>query len=159
MKVGKYGNIYGHTQFEDYIIFNILKIWVRSRRSGCLATWFCYLLIANSGNKTATPPWPDSFIDLTILNLNIVRNTTRDGQPSHRTKLIVHSLSLNKTTSLSCLHFNEVWEQANITIITKKVVCSYTSYRFHDTLRVRIKLLPWALRLPSKQTRFVDMKR
>ena len=33
--------------------------WVRSRNCGCLVTWFCYQLIAKTGNKTATVPWPD----------------------------------------------------------------------------------------------------
>ena len=32
--------------------------WERSRRCGCLVTWFCYHLIAKPGNKTATPSWP-----------------------------------------------------------------------------------------------------
>ena len=35
---------------------------VGSRRCGCLVTWFCYQLIAKPGNKTATPPWPNSLI-------------------------------------------------------------------------------------------------
>ena len=30
---------------------------VRSWRCGCLATWFCYQLIAKPGNKTAAPPY------------------------------------------------------------------------------------------------------
>ena len=30
------------------------RIWVRSRNSGCLVTWFCYQLIAKPGNKAAT---------------------------------------------------------------------------------------------------------
>ena len=36
-------------------------IWVRSRRCGCLVTWFCYQMIAKPGNKTAAPPWPDPY--------------------------------------------------------------------------------------------------
>ena len=28
-------------------------IWVKSRKCGCLVTWFCYHLIAKPGNKTA----------------------------------------------------------------------------------------------------------
>ena len=35
------------------------KLWVRSRNSSCLVTWFCYQLIAKPGNKTATVSWPD----------------------------------------------------------------------------------------------------
>ena len=35
------------------------RIWVRSRRFGCLVTWFCYELITKPGNKTVAPPWPD----------------------------------------------------------------------------------------------------
>ena len=38
-------------------------IWVRSRNCDCLVTWFCYQLIAKPGNKTATVPWPDPYID------------------------------------------------------------------------------------------------
>ena len=38
-------------------------IWVRSRRWGCLVTWFCYQMIAKPGNKTAAPLWPDPYID------------------------------------------------------------------------------------------------
>ena len=39
-----------------------LCIWVRSRNCGCLATWFCYQLIAKPGNKTAAVPWPDPYV-------------------------------------------------------------------------------------------------
>ena len=42
--------------------WNKFLIWVRSRRCGCLITWFCYQLIAKSGNKTAAPSWPDPYI-------------------------------------------------------------------------------------------------
>ena len=38
-----------------------LCIWVRSRNCGCLVTWFCYLLIAKPGNKTAPVLWPDPY--------------------------------------------------------------------------------------------------
>ena len=37
-------------------------IWVRSRRCGCLVTWFCYHLIAKPGSKTAAPSWPDPYV-------------------------------------------------------------------------------------------------
>ena len=37
-------------------------IWVRSQNCGCLVTWFCYLLIAKQGNKTAAVPWPDPYV-------------------------------------------------------------------------------------------------
>ena len=40
----------------------ITCIWVRSRRCGCLVTWFCYQMIAKPGNKTATPLWPDPYV-------------------------------------------------------------------------------------------------
>ena len=42
--------------------FEFDTIWVRSRRCGCLVTWFCYRLIAKPGNKTAAPSWPDPYI-------------------------------------------------------------------------------------------------
>ena len=35
----------------------VLTIWVRSRKWGCLVTWFCYHMIAKLGNKTAAPLW------------------------------------------------------------------------------------------------------
>ena len=36
-------------------------IWVRSRRCGCLFTWFCYQMIAKPGNMTGTPLWLDPY--------------------------------------------------------------------------------------------------
>ena len=39
----------------------LVYIWVRSRRCGCLVTWFCYQMIAKPGNVTATPSWPDPY--------------------------------------------------------------------------------------------------
>ena len=47
--------------FHWFVFFDDAKNsrWVRSRRCGCLVTWFCYHLIAKSGNKTAAPSWPD----------------------------------------------------------------------------------------------------
>ena len=36
-------------------------IWVRSRRCGCLVTWFCYQLIAKPGNET--DPYGNSNLD------------------------------------------------------------------------------------------------
>ena len=39
-----------------------MHIWVRSRRCGCLVTWFCYQMIAKPGNKTAAPLWSDPYI-------------------------------------------------------------------------------------------------
>ena len=44
-----------------YYKLQINKIWVRSRNCGCFVTWFCYQLIANPGNKTATVPCPDPY--------------------------------------------------------------------------------------------------
>ena len=42
-------------------------IWVRSRRCGCLVTWFCYHLIAKPGNKTAAPSWPDPYVHVFLI--------------------------------------------------------------------------------------------
>ena len=41
----------------------IIYLWVRSRKWGCLVTWFCYQLIAKPGtsNKTATVLLPDPY--------------------------------------------------------------------------------------------------
>ena len=38
------------------------EIRVRSRRCGCLVTWFCYQLIAKPGNKTTTPSWSNPYV-------------------------------------------------------------------------------------------------
>ena len=38
-------------QYED----DVLNIWVKSRRCGCLVTWFCYQMITKLGNKTIAP--------------------------------------------------------------------------------------------------------
>ena len=48
---------------------------VRSRKCGCLVTWFCYQLIAKPGNKTATPSWPD-LDTLDLLNNLYIPNET-----------------------------------------------------------------------------------
>ena len=42
--------------------FMSIFIWVRSRNWGCLATWFCYQLIAKPGNKTVAVSWPDPYV-------------------------------------------------------------------------------------------------
>ena len=39
----------------------VFYIWVRSRNCDSLVTWFCYQLIAKTGNKTATVSWPDPY--------------------------------------------------------------------------------------------------
>ena len=45
---------------------HIISIWARSRNCGCLVTWFCYQLIAKSGNKTAAVSWPDPYSNASI---------------------------------------------------------------------------------------------
>ena len=45
--------------FKNHSTSNYDSIWVRSRRCGCLVTWFCYQMIAKPGNKTAALSWPD----------------------------------------------------------------------------------------------------
>ena len=54
----------GHPDIGPMLAFSdhgLLMIWVRSRRCGCLVTWFCYHLIAKPGNKTAAPSWLDPY--------------------------------------------------------------------------------------------------
>ena len=51
---------------------------VRSRRCGCLVTWFCYQLIAKLGNKTAAPSWPDPYIPIIKI---CMKNCTLKLQP------------------------------------------------------------------------------
>ena len=46
---------------EWFIVKYYNNIWVRSRRCDCLVTWFCYHLIAKTGNKTVAPSWPDPY--------------------------------------------------------------------------------------------------
>ena len=46
-------------QFSPYV-------WIKSRNCGCLVIWFCYHLIAKPGNKTATVPWPDTYMGRSI---------------------------------------------------------------------------------------------
>ena len=58
--------IRGHSYGENGAKWHVTLhnyIWVRSRRGGCLVTWFCYQLIAKPGNKTAAPSWPDPYLD------------------------------------------------------------------------------------------------
>ena len=55
------GNGDWHENVDYYISVGLEynSIWVRSRRCGCLVTWFCYHLIAKPVNKTVAPSWPD----------------------------------------------------------------------------------------------------
>ena len=46
---------------RHHLVLLLHNIWVRSRKCGCLVTWFCYQLIAKPGNKTATVSWPDPY--------------------------------------------------------------------------------------------------
>ena len=59
---------------------------LRSRRCGCLVTWFCYQLIAKPGNKSAAPPWPDSDHDHDHDYVRCFRYDTRIGQEQTRSK-------------------------------------------------------------------------
>ena len=42
---------------------SVTQRWVRSRKCGCLVTWFCYQMIAKPGNKTATASLSDPYAD------------------------------------------------------------------------------------------------
>ena len=63
-----------------YLHFGHDMTWVRSRRCGCLVTWFCYHLIAKPGNKTAAPSWPDPYQWLSAYpySLQCINNDTKD---------------------------------------------------------------------------------
>ena len=65
-------------------------IWVRSRRCGCLVTWFCYQMIAKPGNKTAAASRREPYIC-------IAQSFTKN----HRTQ------SEAWTETISCWHF--IW--------------------------------------------------
>ena len=57
----------------DCVQLYSLYIRVRSRRCGCLVTWFCYHLIAKPGNKTATPAWPDPYnVSIIIIDSSVI---------------------------------------------------------------------------------------
>ena len=51
----------GHSELKVQWQCKDKEIWIRSRRCGCLVTWFCYQLIAKPGNKTTAPSWPDPY--------------------------------------------------------------------------------------------------
>ena len=53
---------------------SVCRSWVRSRRCGCLVTWFCYQMIAKPGNKTAALSWPDLDIDVFCISLQSSNN-------------------------------------------------------------------------------------
>ena len=67
------------------------NIWVRTPSCGCLATWFCYQLIAKPGNKTATILRPDPYthaLSPVVVSMNTLYtlrgylvNTTHLGLP------------------------------------------------------------------------------
>ena len=54
--------LYEEPIFQPCMISSTVFICVRSRKCGCLVTWFCYQMIAQPGNKTATPSWPDTYV-------------------------------------------------------------------------------------------------
>ena len=58
--------------FLKSIHHDLFTIWIRSRRCGCLVTWFCYHLIAKPGNKTAAPSWPDPYLHLTLTSYGVI---------------------------------------------------------------------------------------
>ena len=45
----------------SFELYHVMSIWVKSRRFGCIVTWFWYQLIAKPGNKTAAPSWLDPY--------------------------------------------------------------------------------------------------
>ena len=49
---------------RDMNLLLMINIWVKSRRCGCLVTRLCYQMIANPGNKTVAPSWPDPYIHI-----------------------------------------------------------------------------------------------
>ena len=59
-RVGKCWS-FPHNLCQHMQCWNNMCISLRdgSWRCSCFVTWFCYLLIAKSGNKTAAPPWPE----------------------------------------------------------------------------------------------------
>ena len=68
-------------------------IWVRSWNCGCLVTWFCYLLIAKPGNKTAIVPWPDPYaIEVSIYSVRCWYNAINFLQNHHKKHCIARPL-------------------------------------------------------------------
>ena len=63
---------WGHFAFCRLPFF----IWVRSRRCGCLVTWFCYHLIAKPGNKTAAHSWPEPYNILPAVSRQLTQYDT-----------------------------------------------------------------------------------
>ena len=62
------------TGYIFQVPFKVQSIWVRSRRCGCLATWFCYQLIAKPSNKTAAPSWPDLYFKIWCMSKTWIEN-------------------------------------------------------------------------------------
>ena len=67
------------SQIIVIVIITIIIIWVRSRRCGCLVTWFCYRLIAKPGNKIAAPSWPDPYPFLDKGAVHVLSNGVDKG--------------------------------------------------------------------------------
>ena len=52
---------YNQKEFYGVHIITILQEAFKIRRWACLVTWFCYQMIAKTGNKTGPPSWPDPY--------------------------------------------------------------------------------------------------
>ena len=63
------------------VVKEIISVLVRSRKCGCLVTWFCDQLIAKPGNKTAKHSWPDPYWQIsrhTIQNQSYIKTCLRE---------------------------------------------------------------------------------
>ena len=85
-------------------------IWVRSWMCGCLATWFCYHLIAKPGNKTAAPSWPGPLYATSVAFGAQVRESIRSDT----------YLKLWDAVTHPCSNFRDrymEWETTRISVI------------------------------------------
>ena len=84
-----------------------------SRRCGCLATWFCYHMIAKPGNKTAAPSWPDPFENI-ICEIAAILSWPQCGKKGLSSLLFagIHDGSMSNHSLIrwpECTHLN-TWE-------------------------------------------------
>ena len=90
------------------------NIWVRSRRCGCLVTWFCHQLITKPGNKTATPSWPDPYALCVFVQCRLPVSFPFKFQFGSRVlwrKILISSYHLNSAYDIILRQLTQTWIQ------------------------------------------------
>ena len=92
-------------------------IWVRSRKCGCLVTWFCYHLMAKPRNKTAAPSWRDpcSVIQANALHCSDVSYELGRLKSPTALLFVQQLVQINNNEMFKALHHWPLWWEPSVT--------------------------------------------